>query len=76
MVFLRDQLKTANGAHSAPAAVQTGLDGAFSVAPQEQLFFDEEGPWRASQRNDELIAELVDGGFKNDVQSNGCDLHL
>jgi hypothetical protein len=74
IVFLRDFLKAANASDSTLPAVPGGAEGAFPFAPNEESFFDEQGPWRASQRNDELISVLVDGGFENDVQPNGCDI--
>jgi hypothetical protein len=74
IVFLRDFLKAANASDSTIYAAPEGVDGVFPFVAHEEVFFDEQGSWRASQRNDDLISLLVDGGFENDVQPNGCDI--
>ena len=55
IAFLRDFLKAANASDSTPTVVPGGVDAAHSLTANEELFFDEEGPYRASQRFDEMI---------------------
>jgi hypothetical protein len=59
MVFLRDFLAAKNGTGS-PHSDLNVADSVDLFHPLEEQFFDEEGPWRASQRNDELIQMNAD----------------
>lgn len=54
-VFLRDFLQAADASDGTPTALSGGVDGPQPFSTNEELFFDEEGPYRASQRFDEMI---------------------
>jgi hypothetical protein len=54
MVILRDFLAATKGTGIPPPALNVA-DTIDPFAPLEEQFFDEQGPWRDSQRSDELI---------------------
>lgn len=54
MVSLRDFFTAAKGSGSPPVASNVA-DDVCPFVHNEEFFFNEEGPWRASQRSDELI---------------------